>query len=117
MQPDRNLRKSRRVRFQVPVTIKVRDANDVEQLYEGRVVDASSTGMKIRVKRFIRRQTVLFLTLPFPTRFRACSLMSETYHAYAIVVHSKKFAADDFEIGVKLLPNKPSANFKPFTYR
>ena len=116
MRPDSNQRKAQRIRFPVPVTIQVRDANAVEQTYEGRVVDASSSGMKIRVKKFFARQTVLLLALPLPARFREYSLASETYHTYATIVHSKKYAPDDFEIGVKLLHNKPPANFKPFTY-
>lgn len=117
MQPDRNLRKSHRVSFPVPVTIRIRETNAIEQTYEGRVVDASSCGMKIRVKRFFPRRTVLFLALPLPLRFREHSLTSEIYYTYATIVHSKKFAADDFEIGVKLLHNKPPDNLKPFAYR
>lgn len=115
MQPDSDCRKNRRIAIQVPVTIKVRDANDVEQTHEGCVIDASRCGLKIRVKRFFPRQAILLLALPFPTRFREYNLFSGEYHTYAFVVYSKKFAPADFEIGVSLLHNHLPVNFKPFT--
>ena len=65
MRPDSNQRKARRIRFPVPVTIQVRDANAVEQVYEGRVVDASSCGMKIRVKKFFARLHLLVFKWQF----------------------------------------------------
>jgi hypothetical protein len=114
MRPDDNCRKTRRIAIQTPVTIKVRDANDVEQIHYGHVIDASKCGLKIRVKRFFPRQTVLFLSIPFPTRFREFNPLNGEYHTYAMIVHSKKFALDDFEIGVKLLHNKLPENLKPF---
>jgi hypothetical protein len=115
MRPDDNCRKTRRIAIQVPVTIKVRDASDVEQIHDGCVIDASKCGLKVRVKRFFPRQAVLILSLPFPTRFREYNPLDGEYHTYARIVYSKKFAPDDFEIGVKLLHTGLPVNLRPFS--
>lgn len=97
------------------MTIKIRAANDVQQTHYGSVIDASKCGLKIRVKRFFPRQAVLILSLPFPTRFREYDPLNGEYHTYARIIYSKKFAPDDFEIGVKLLSNNLPVNLNPFS--
>lgn len=107
-------RKGERVAWTVPTAIKIRDDENVEQTHQGEVIDASKYGLKIKVDRFYRRQTVLLLTLCFPLKFRAYSFASEYYRTYATVVYSKKYGPEDFEIGVRLLHDQIPLDFEPF---
>jgi hypothetical protein len=103
-----------RVILPVPVTIRVREAGEEECVYQGQVVDASRFGLKIRTSRFFKRQTTMLLTLAFPARFREYEFFSQKYHTYAWVIHTKKYGAADFEIGVRLLHNHVPTDFRPF---
>src|ERR1044071_2532610 len=103
---DRYRRKKDRIPLSLPVTIRFRDADRHEQTCRGQVVDASKSGLRIKVDRFFRREAVLYLTLHFPERLRANQVGTENYHTYAVVAHWKKYSAEDFEIGVKLLHDK-----------
>lgn len=113
MQAGRYYRKRNRIPLSLPVTIRFRDADDDEQLCRGEVVDASKCGLRIKVDRYFKREATVFLTLHFPERLRAHERGSENYPVDAVVVHTKKYGPDDFEIGVKFLPDKMPGNASP----
>lgn len=110
MLSDRNCRKVNRQPLSIPVAIHVCDAGDNEYTCQGQVVDASKRGMRIKVDRFFRRESIVLLKLRYPFRLRSYDWFSDYYQAYAIVVHMKKFGPEDFEIGVRLLHDKIPAN-------
>jgi hypothetical protein len=114
MHLDNYCRKSDRVDLALSVTICTRDAAGNEHTYQGQVIDASKCGLRIRINCFIRREAILFLTLPFPSRLRAYDFLADLYHTYGVVVHSKRFGPEDFELGVRLLHNNIPAHVEPF---
>jgi hypothetical protein len=114
MHLDNYCRKEDRLPLSITVSIRVRDAAQNEYTYRGEVIDASKCGMRIKVDRFFRRESVVFLTMHFPNRLREYDWLTDVYNAYAVVVHSKKFGPEDFEIGVRLMHDKIPAHTAPF---
>jgi hypothetical protein len=115
MRTSTNQRKAIRVNLRVPVTIKIREGDGKETLYQGQVIDASKYGLKIKTSKFFQKETVILLTLAFPYRFREYDFFSDRYHTYAAVVHTKRFGTNDFEMGVRLLHNQVPSGFEPFS--
>jgi hypothetical protein len=80
-------------------------------------VDMSRTGVRLRLRRPVRYGTVLYLTLPLPTKLRAHGFAEQSYNVYALVRRIEPSKQGVRAVGVEFIGEHPPAGFldKPWS--
>ncbi len=73
-------------------------------------VDVSRTGAKLRVHRRVKQGSVLYLTLPLPTKLRAHGFSGQSYNVYALVRRVEPRHGVRM-VGVEFIGEHPPAGF------
>jgi CheY-like chemotaxis protein len=89
---DENRRRCQRFPLLMTATVIGYDRKAGKWAEEAQTVDASRTGVTLRLRRRVRHGNVLYLTLPLPTRLRGHGVDEPEYRVYALVrrVHPVK---------------------------
>ena len=80
-----NRRRCDRIRMLLPVRVSGHDRKDGKWHEMGQTVDVSRTGVTLQMRTLVRHGTVLYITLPLPSKLRAHGYSDPSYNVYALV--------------------------------
>ncbi|HEV8487405.1 MAG TPA: PilZ domain-containing protein [Blastocatellia bacterium] len=80
-----NRRRCDRIRMLLPVRVSGHDRKTGKWHEMGQTVDVSRTGVTLQMRTLVRHGTVLYITLPLPTRMRAHGYSDPSYNVYTLV--------------------------------
>ena len=82
---DDNRRRCERFRLSIPARITGFEKKAGKWNEMAETVDVSRTGVNLRMRRHVKHGTVLYVTLPLPTKLRAHGYAEPSYNVYALV--------------------------------
>lgn len=115
-----NRRRCERFRLSIPVRATGHDRKNGKWNEMAQTVDVSRTGVNLRLQRRVRHGTVLFLTLPLPTKLRTHGYSDSTYNVYALVRRVDPPSKGTRLVGLEFLGEHPPPGYleKPWaTFR
>lgn len=115
-----NRRRSERFRLSIPVRAIGHDRKSGKWNEMTQTVDVSRTGVNLRLQRRVRHGTVLYLTLPLPTKLRSHGYSDSTYNVYALVRRVDPPSKGTRFVGLEFLGEHPPPGYleKPWaTFR
>jgi hypothetical protein len=74
-------------------------------------VDVSRTGLRVRLRRRVKYSTVLYLTLPMPTKLRSHGFSEQSYNVYALVRTVEPPVLGLWTVGLEFLGEHPPGGF------
>jgi hypothetical protein len=80
-----NRRRADRLKVHLPVRISGSDREAGKWNEMSKTVDISRTGVTIQMRKLVKHGTVLYVTLPFPSKLRAHGFSDPSYNVYALV--------------------------------
>jgi hypothetical protein len=99
------------MRLAIPVRVTGHDQVNGKWNEMAETIDVSRTGAKIRLHRRVKHGTVLFLTLPMPSKLRAHGFAEQGYNVYALVRTVEPLKKGTRAVGVEFLGEHPPAGF------
>lgn len=108
---DSNRRRCARVNIGIPVRVMGHDQVNGKWNEMAETIDVSRTGARLRLRRRVKHGTVLFLTLPLPTKLRAHGFSEQGYNVYALVRTVDPPKKGVRAVGVEFLGERPPAGF------
>lgn len=115
-----NRRRCERFRLTVPARVTGYDRRTGKWNEMTETMDVSRTGARLRLRRRVKHGTVLYLTLPLPSKLRAHGFAEQSYHVYALVRRVEPPKQGVRALGVEFIGEHPPAGFleKPWaTFR
>lgn len=82
---DDNRRRSQRFRLSIPARVAGFDRVGNKWHEMSQSVDVSRTGVTMNLRRRLRQNTVVYLTLPLPTKLRTHGFADASFNTYALV--------------------------------
>ena len=82
---DDNRRRCERFRLSIPVRLTGFDKKAGKWNEMAETVDVSRTGVNLRMHRHVRHGSVLYITLPLPSKLRSHGYAEPSYNVYALV--------------------------------
>jgi hypothetical protein len=95
----------------IPVRVMGHDQVNGKWNEMAETIDVSRTGARLRLRRRVKHGTVLFLTLPLPTKLRAHGFSEQGYNVYALVRTVDPPRKGVRAVGVEFLGERPPAGF------
>lgn len=80
-----NRRRCERFKLSIPVRVTGQDRQAGKWREMAETIDVSRTGVRIRLRKRVKHGTVLYLTLPLPTKLRAHGFADQSYNVYTLV--------------------------------
>lgn len=110
-QSENNRRRCGRMKLAIPVRAAGHDHTSGKWSEMAETIDVSRTGARLHLRKRIKQGTVLFLTLPLPTKLRAHGFSEQGYNVYALVRTVDPPKKGVREVGVEFLGERPPAGF------
>lgn len=108
---DNNRRRCGRMKLAIPVRVAGYDQSTGKWSEMGETIDVSRTGARLHLRKRVRQGTVLFLTLPLPTKLRAHGFSEQGYNVYALIRTVDPSKKGMRAVGVEFLGERPPAGF------
>jgi PilZ domain-containing protein/DnaJ-like protein len=108
---DNNRRRCGRMKLAIPVRVAGHDQASGKWSEMGETIDVSRTGAKLSLRKRVKQGTVLFLTMPLPTKLRAHGYSEQGYNVYALVRTVDPSKKGVRAVGVEFLGEHPPAGF------
>jgi len=108
---DNNRRRCGRMKLAIPVWVAGHDQSTGKWSEMGETIDVSRTGARLHLRKRVRQGTVLFLTLPMPTKLRAHGFSEQGYNVYALIRTVDPPRKGMRAVGVEFLGERPPAGF------
>lgn len=108
---DNNRRRCGRIKLAIPVRVAGHDQSTGKWSEMGETIDVSRTGARLHLRKRVRQGTVLFLTLPLPTKLRAHGFSEQGYNVYALIRTVDPPRKGVRAVGVEFLGERPPAGF------
>ncbi|MBI3653458.1 MAG: PilZ domain-containing protein [Acidobacteria bacterium] len=117
---DDNRRRSQRFRLSLPVRIAGFDrvGNKWNEMTQS--IDVSRTGVTLKLKRRVRQNTVIYLSLPLPTKLRTHGFTDAGFNTYALVRRVEPPKNGERLVALEFIGEHPPSGFlqKPWaTFR
>jgi hypothetical protein len=80
-----NRRRADRLKVHLPVRVSGNDRESGKWSEMSKTIDISRTGVTIQMKKLVKHGTVLYVTLPFPSKLRAHGYSEPSYNVYSLV--------------------------------
>jgi len=106
-----NRRRCGRMKLSIPARVTGHDQAKGKWHEMTETIDVSRTGARLRLHRRVKPGTVIFLTLPMPTKLRAHGLAEQSYNVYALIRVVDPPSNGSREVGVEFLGEHPPAGF------
>lgn len=106
-----NRRRCERFRLSIPARVTGYDRNNGKWSEMTETIDVSRTGVRLRLRRRVKHGTVLFLTLPLPTKLRAHGFVDQGYNVYSLVRRVEPSKHGVRAVGVEFLGEHPPSGF------
>lgn len=106
-----NRRRCGRINLSIPVRVTGYDQSKGKWHEMTETIDVSRTGAKLRLRQRVKHGTVLFLTLPMPTKLRAHGFAEQSYHVYALIRAVDPPKNGVRAVGVEFLGDHPPPGF------
>jgi hypothetical protein len=108
-----NRRRCDRIRMLLPVRVSGHDRKTGKWHEMGQTVDVSRTGVTLQMRTLVRHGTVLYITLPLPSKLRAHGYSDPSYNVYALVRRVQPAKAGLRIVALEFLgEHPPSAYFE-----
>lgn len=108
---DNNRRRCGRMKLAIPVRVAGHDQSTGKWSEMGETIDVSRTGARLHLRKRVKQGTVLFLTLPLPTKLRAHGFSEQGYNVYALIRTVDPPRKGMRAVGVEFLGERPPAGF------
>jgi curved DNA-binding protein CbpA len=108
---DNNRRRCGRMKLAMPVRVAGYDQLNGKWSEMGETIDVSRTGARLSLRKRVRQGTVLYLTLPLPTKMRAHGFSEQGYNVYALVRTVDLLRRGMRAVGVEFLGEHPPIGF------
>lgn len=108
---DNNRRRCGRMKLAIPVRVVGHDQLNGKWSEMGVTIDVSRTGARLGLRKRVRQGTVLYLTLPLPTKMRAHGFSEQGYNVYALVRTVDPPRRGMRAVGVEFLGEHPPIGF------
>jgi hypothetical protein len=117
---DDNRRRSQRFKLNIPVRVAGFDrvGNKWHEMTQS--VDVSRTGVTLHMRKRVRQNTVVYLTLPLPAKLRSHGFADVSFNTYALVRRVDPPKNGDRAVALEFIGEHPPAGFleKPWaTFR
>ena len=106
-----NRRRCGRLKLSIPVRVTGYDHTKGKWHEMTDTIDVSRTGARLRLHRRVKAGTVLFLTLPMPTKLRAHGIAEQSYNVYALLRTVDPSKNGERAVGVEFLGEHPPTGF------
>lgn len=108
---DENRRRVGRFKLSIPARVTGYDRNSGKWHEMTETIDVSRTGVRLRLRRRVKYGTVLFVTLPLPSKLRSHGFAEQTYNVYTLVRRVEPPRQGIRAIGVEFLGEHPPNGF------
>ena len=106
-----NRRRCERFKLTIPARISGYEKTGGKWSEMTETIDVSRTGARLRLRRRVRHGTVLFLTLPLPSKLRGHGYAEQSYNVYTLVRRVEHQKHGVCAIGVEFLGEHPPKGF------
>ena len=106
-----NRRRVERFKLNVPARVTGYDRNGGKWHEMTETIDVSRTGVRLRLRRRVKHGTVLFVTLPLPTKLRGHGFSEQSYNVYTLVRRVEPPRQGVRAVGVEFLGEHPPKGF------
>lgn len=106
-----NRRRCERFKLSIPVRVTGHDRRNGKWHEMAQTIDVSRTGVKLRLRRRVKHGTVLYVTLPLPTKLRAHGFAEQSYNVYTLVRRVEPPKQGVRAVGVEFIGEHPPAGF------
>lgn len=112
-----NRRRCERIKLSMPVRVTGHDRKNGKWHEMTETIDVSRTGVRLRLRRRVKHGTVLYVTLPLPTKLRAHGFAEQSYNVYSLVRRVEPPKQGVRAVGVEFIGEHPPAGFldKPWS--
>lgn len=112
-----NRRRCERFKLSIPVRVTGHDRRNGKWREMADTIDVSRTGVRVRLRRRVRHGTVLYITLPLPTKLRTHGFAEQSYNAYTLVRRVEPPRQGIRAVGLEFIGERPPAGYldKPWT--
>jgi len=106
-----NRRRCGRIQLPIPARVTGYDRRNGKWHEVTETIDVSRTGVRLRLRRRVKYGTVLYITLPLPSKLRAHGFAEQSYNVYALVRRVEPPRQGVRAIGVEFIGEHPPAGF------
>jgi hypothetical protein len=106
-----NRRRCERFKLSIPVRVTGHDRRNGKWHEMTKTIDVSRTGVRLRLRRRVKHGTVLYVTLPLPTKLRAHGFAEQSYNVYTLVRRVEPPKQGVRAVGVEFIGEHPPAGF------
>ena len=112
-----NRRRVERFKLSIPARVTGYDRRNGKWHEMTETIDVSRTGVKLRLRRRVAPGTVLYITLPLPTKLRAHGFSEQSYNVYTLIRRVEPPRQGVRSVGVEFIGEHPPAGFleKPWS--
>lgn len=117
---DDNRRRSQRFKLNIPARVAGFDRSGNKWHEMTQSVDVSRTGVTLHLRKRVRQNTVLYVTLPLPTKLRTHGFADVSFNTYALVRRVEPPQKGDRIVALEFIGEHPPTGFldKPWaTFR
>jgi hypothetical protein len=117
---DENRRRSQRFRLNLPARVAGFDRSGNKWYEMTQSIDVSRTGVTVKLKKRVRQNTVMYLSLPLPTKLRTHGFADNTFNTYALVRRVEPPKSGERTVALEFIGEHPPTGFleKPWaTFR
>lgn len=108
---DDNRRRCERFRLSIPVRLTGFDKKAGKWNEMAETVDVSRTGVNLRMRRHVRHGSVLYITLPLPSKLRSHGYAEPSYNVYALVRRVDQPRNGSRLVGLEFLGEHPPMGY------
>jgi hypothetical protein len=108
---DDNRRRCDRFRLSIPVRLTGFDKKAGKWNEMAETVDVSRTGINLRMRRHVRHGSVLYVTLPLPSKLRSHGYADPSYNVYALVRRVDQPRNGSRLVGLEFLGEHPPMGY------
>jgi CheY-like chemotaxis protein len=111
LEGDDNRRRSHRHDLSITALVAGYDRKAGKWQEAAETIDASRTGLNMRIRRRVRHGVILHLTLPLPAELRKHALTAPVYSVYAIVRRVEPSRKGVRVVGLEFVGERPPAGY------
>jgi hypothetical protein len=106
-----NRRRCERFKLSIPARVTGHDRQNGKWHEMTETIEVSRTGVRLRLRKPVRQGTVLYLTLPLPTKLRAHGFAEQSYNVYTLVQRVEPPRQGIRAVGVEFIGAHPPKGF------
>jgi hypothetical protein len=106
-----NRRRCERFKLSIPARVTGHDRQNGKWHEMTETIDVGRTGVRLRLRKPVRQGTVLYLTLPLPTKLRAHGFAEQSYNVYTLVRRVEPPKQGVRAVGVEFIGEHPPKGF------